>query len=70
MFLSHGSDDEWVSVQLGRQASRILRQIEVRVKWNEFTGAEGDGHWIKEPDGFDQILWFLEVPVRPGSKTA
>lgn len=61
VFFSHGTDDEWVSVQLGRQASRILREIVVRVEWNEFTGAEGDGHWIKEPDGFDQILRFLEA---------
>jgi hypothetical protein len=31
----------------------------VHVEWNEFTGAEGDGHWVKEPEGFDQILQFL-----------
>jgi lysophospholipase-2 len=60
VFLSHGTDDAWVSVELGRQASRILQQIMVHVEWNEFTGAEGDGHWIKEPEGFDQILRFLE----------
>jgi lysophospholipase-2 len=59
VFLSHGADDAWISVELGRQASRILRRIMVRVEWHEFTGAEGDGHWIKEPNGFDQILQFL-----------
>jgi lysophospholipase-2 len=32
----------------------------VRVEWHEFTGAEGEGHWIKEPEGFDQILQFLQ----------
>jgi predicted esterase len=61
VFLSHGADDAWISVELGRQASRISRRIMVRVEWHEFTGAEGDGHWIKEPDGFDQILQFLET---------
>ncbi|KAJ5579533.1 uncharacterized protein N7459_005518 [Penicillium hispanicum] len=61
VFLSHGADDVWVSVELGRQASRILRRVVPRVEWHEFTGAEGDGHWIKEPDGFDQILQFLET---------
>ncbi|KAJ5827557.1 Phospholipase/carboxylesterase/thioesterase [Penicillium robsamsonii] len=61
VFLSHGADDEWVSVELGRQASRILRTIMVHVEWHEFSGAEGDGHWIKEPEGFDQILQFLET---------
>ena len=53
MFLSHGTDDEWVSVELGRQACRILQQAAINVEWNEFTGAEGDGHWIKEPEGLD-----------------
>lgn len=60
VFLSHGTDDAWVSVELGRQAFRILRQILVHVEWNEFAGAEGDGHWLKEPEGFDQVLRFLE----------
>jgi predicted esterase len=59
VFLNHGADDAWVFVVFGRQASRILRRIMVRVEWHEFTGAEGDGHWIKETDGFDQILQFL-----------
>lgn len=59
VFLSHGTDDVWVSVELGRQASQILQKIMVHVEWNEFTGAEGDGHWVKEPEGFDQILQFL-----------
>ncbi|KAJ5530059.1 hypothetical protein N7527_003452 [Penicillium freii] len=60
VFLSHGSDDPWVSVELGRQACQVLRRIMVRVDWQEFTGAEGDGHWVKEPEGFDRILLFLE----------
>ena len=60
VFLSHGSDDPWVSVELGRQACQILRRFMLRVDWQEFTGAEGDGHWLKEPEGFDHILKFLE----------
>ncbi|KGO76966.1 Phospholipase/carboxylesterase/thioesterase [Penicillium italicum] len=60
VFVSHGSDDSWVSVELGRQACLVLRRIMVRVDWQEFTGAEGDGHWVKEPEGFDHILKFLE----------
>lgn len=59
VFLSHGTDDPWVSVELGRQTSRIVRQIMGHVEWSEFTGAEGDGHWIKEPEGFDRVLHFL-----------
>ena len=60
VFLSHGTDDAWVSVELGRQAARVLEQIKMSVEWHEFTGAEGDGHWIQEPQGFDQILHFIE----------
>ncbi|KAE8417646.1 Alpha/Beta hydrolase protein [Aspergillus pseudocaelatus] len=60
VFLSHGSDDAWVPVDLGRQAARVLQQMQIPVQWHEFNGAEGDGHWVKEPEGFDQILHFLE----------
>lgn len=60
VFLSYGTDDPWVSVELGRQASRVVRQIMGYVEWSEFIGAEADGHWIKEPEGFDHILGFLE----------
>jgi len=59
--LGHGSDDAWVSVELGRQASLVLEEVMFgRVEWSEYSGAEGDGHWIKEPQGFDRILSFLE----------
>ncbi|OGM50077.1 hypothetical protein ABOM_001311 [Aspergillus bombycis] len=61
VFLSHGTDDAWVSVDLGRQAARVLQQIRIPVQWHEFAGAEEDGHWVKEPEGFDQILHFLEA---------
>lgn len=63
VFLSHGTDDVWVSVELGRQASQILHKIMAHVEWHEFTGAEVDGHWVKEPEGFDQILLFLGARV-------
>ncbi|KAL5357470.1 Alpha/Beta hydrolase protein [Aspergillus floccosus] len=60
VFLSHGSDDPWVSVELGRQAHFVLSGFMGRVEWSEFSWAEGDGHWVKEPEGFDDILRFLE----------
>ncbi|KAK1141722.1 hypothetical protein N8T08_008820 [Aspergillus melleus] len=41
------------------KATQILQRILTHVEWKEFTGAEGDGHWIKEPEGFDQILQFV-----------
>ncbi|KAJ0418478.1 alpha/beta-hydrolase [Aspergillus carlsbadensis] len=60
ILLGHGSDDTWVSVELGRQALQVITGITDNVKWKEYAGAEGDGHWIKEPEGFDAILEFLE----------
>ena len=63
IFLSHGSDDDWVPVELGRQAARVLQGLNLRTECHEFTGAEGDGHWIAEPEGFDQIVTFLQKQV-------
>lgn len=63
VFLSHGTDDTLVSVRLGRQASRILQQIGVPTKWEEFTGAVAGGHWIKEPEGVDGIVNFVRTQV-------
>lgn len=63
VFLSHGADDEWVSVELGRQAFRILQKVMFEIEWNEFTGAERDGHWIKEPEGLIRLFDFLRVDL-------
>ncbi|KAF3385685.1 hypothetical protein DPV78_012432 [Talaromyces pinophilus] len=60
IFLSHGTDDIWVPVELGRQVAEIFKKLANHVEWNEFTGAEEEGHWIKEPEGFDQIIQFIE----------
>ena len=60
VFLSHGTDDAFVSVDLGREATRILQRTGISVEWHEFTGTENDAHWVKEPEGFDQIVRFLE----------
>lgn len=60
IFFSHGTDDVWVPVELGRQAAGVFKKVANHVEWNEFIGAEEDGHWIKEPEGFDQIIQFIE----------
>ena len=57
-------------MELGRRASQILKQILVHVEWHKFSGAEGDGHWIKEPEGFDQILEFVEDSVAQSATNA
>lgn len=60
IFLSHGTDDIWVPVELGRQAVGGFKKLANNVEWNEFTGTEEEGHWIKEPEGFDRIIQVIE----------
>ncbi|EEP80976.1 predicted protein [Uncinocarpus reesii 1704] len=61
MLLLHGTDDAWVDFELGRQARRNLTKLGLKVEWKEYTGAENEGHWIKEPEGIDAIVAFLEA---------
>lgn len=68
VLLLHGSDDAWVDVELGRHAHRVLVEMGMHVDWNEFIGAENEGHWIKEPEGFDKIVAFLENALLKGGE--
>lgn len=60
VLLLHGTDDAFVDVELGRQARRVLEQMGAPVEMKEYTGAENEGHWVKEPEGFEAIVGFLE----------
>ena len=42
IFLAHGTEDEKVNVELGRQARDCLRLLGANVEWKEY---EGLGHW-------------------------
>ena len=42
IFLAHGTEDEKVSVELGRQARDCLGVLGANVQWKEY---EGLGHW-------------------------
>ena len=59
ILLLHGTDDAFVDVELGRGAARVLRQIGFDVESKEYVGAENEGHWVKEPEGFDDIVAFI-----------
>jgi predicted esterase len=61
VLLLHGTDDAWIDVGLGRQAYRTLTNAGMHVDWKEYSGAENEGHWIREPEGFDAIVTFLEA---------
>ncbi|KAF8545295.1 Alpha/Beta hydrolase protein [Trichophaea hybrida] len=60
VFLGHGTDDAWVSVELGKTARDVLAGL----------GVEDEGHWLKEPEEFDDIVKFLETVVsKPAAST-
>ncbi|KAL2006733.1 hypothetical protein VTN00DRAFT_9401 [Thermoascus crustaceus] len=68
IFLSHGEDDKWVDVSLGKTAHNVLIRLGFQnVSWKSYTGAEGDGHWLKEPEQLDDIVKFLEERFNEGS---
>ncbi|CEJ54324.1 hypothetical protein PMG11_00642 [Penicillium brasilianum] len=67
VLLSHGRDDPVVSIRLGHQAYRILKHLEVPTEWHYYSGAEANGHWIKEPQGFDLIIEFIEKQLHRGT---
>ncbi|KAF3911032.1 hypothetical protein AA313_de0203107 [Arthrobotrys entomopaga] len=60
VFLGHGIDDVWISINDGRHVRDTLSRIGFEVAWKEYTGAEEDGHWLKEPEEFDDIVEFIE----------
>ncbi|KAJ4293710.1 hypothetical protein N0V88_005218 [Collariella sp. IMI 366227] len=59
VFLGHGTDDAYVDIELGRQAAQVVGKIGLRVKWREYTGADQEGHWLKEPEEFDDMASFI-----------
>ncbi|KAI5803052.1 lysophospholipase/carboxylesterase family protein [Geopyxis carbonaria] len=60
VWLGHGSDDAYVDIELGRSARDLLHKMGFdEVEWKEYTGAEEEGHWLKEPEELDDILKFL-----------
>ncbi|KAF4982239.1 hypothetical protein FZEAL_2123 [Fusarium zealandicum] len=59
ILMGHGLDDAYVDVDLGRQASMILKQVGCDVDWKEYRGAEQEGHWFKVPEQMDHIYDFM-----------
>jgi lysophospholipase-2 len=57
VFLSHSTDDGVVDFKLGLQLRNTLRQqLGMNVTWRVYKDG---GHWIKEPEGFDDLADFL-----------
>ena len=60
IFLGHGRNDEKVSVDLGGQARSVLQALGCNVTWKDYD----EGHWYKVPEEIDDIVDFLQGPVR------
>ena len=63
IFLCHGRDDLVVDVSLGQEASQLLTRTGAEVEWKVHTvgtAKESGAHWIAEPEGFDDLVCFLE----------
>jgi lysophospholipase II len=58
VFISHCDDDDVVDISLGRSMRDTLRNLGMQVTYKEYSRG---GHWIKEPEGVDDIIAFLEV---------
>ncbi|KAJ6444039.1 sulfate adenylyltransferase [Purpureocillium lavendulum] len=59
VLLTHGADGKLVDAELGREAWDTLNAMGFRAAWVEYTGAAEEGHWIKEPEGLDDIFEFI-----------
>ena len=57
VFLSHAANDDVIDVDLGREMCKDLEGLGMSVTWKEY---EVGGHWVKEPEGFDDIVAFLK----------
>lgn len=70
-FLSHNTDDDVVNVKLGRALRDSLRTFGMVVKWDEHEhGDPAMKHWIKEPEGIDHLVAFLEARMGAQKETA
>ncbi|EPS36242.1 hypothetical protein H072_10309 [Dactylellina haptotyla CBS 200.50] len=60
VFLGHGRYDAYVDISLGHQVRDMLSKIGYSVSWKEYEGADEEGHWLKEPEEFGDIVEFIE----------
>lgn len=60
LFSGHGIDDAYVDIKLGQQARDVFRQLRFsNVQCANYSGAEQEGHWLKEPEEIDDIVDFV-----------
>jgi len=57
IFLGHTSDDEIITIELGRQTQSVLEKMGMAVTWREH--AEGGHLGFLETKGLDDVVAFL-----------
>lgn len=61
MFLGHGRDDAYVDISLGRKVGEVFGgKLGMAVTRGEYEGADSEGHWLKEPEEFQDLMAFLK----------
>jgi hypothetical protein len=55
--------DAYVDIELGREVQTTLRHIGFEVEWKEYSGADEEGHWLKEPEQVDGISAFIQRAI-------
>lgn len=64
IFLAHGTGDEKVSIELGRQARDCLGVLGAKVEWREY---EDLGHWYSKPMLGDLVEFLTDETDRTKS---
>ena len=64
IFLAHGTEDEKVSIELGRQARDCLGVLGSKVEWREY---EDLGHWYSKPMLGDLVEFLTDETDRTKS---
>lgn len=57
VLLEHCSDDEVITSQYGEELRDGLEELGMSVEWRSY--ADG-GHWINEPNGFEDVVRFVQ----------
>ncbi|KAF2499728.1 alpha/beta-hydrolase [Lophium mytilinum] len=65
-FLGHGIDDERIKLKHGHAVRHILQAVGTQVEWKDYVGAEREGHWVKEPEEFDDIIALIRRQCKIG----
>ncbi|KAF1349611.1 Phospholipase/carboxylesterase/thioesterase [Delphinella strobiligena] len=66
IFLSHNDGDPVVDIHLGRCMRDTLCSVRMQVSWKEYRD---DTHSIKEPEGIDDLIAFLDNPYSTPGQT-